>query len=321
MKLAFFLKKTSVVAVMALLLAVFITLPTAAKEINDKAGTTAFSFLKLGVGAKAVAMAGAYSAVADDPSAIHYNPAGTAYLEKRQILAGYHNYVLDIQSGFIAHTRPFMEKYTVGVFINYLNFGNFTRTNSSGEPIGEFSGGDFLFGANFSTKIYPNIAAGINIKYMHEAADGFGSDAIAADLGGLMKLHDSLTTVAIAIHNLGAVISGYTDHKDDLPMSLRIGISHSARELPIIVAIDGVLPNDNDPYANFGVEFYKFEPLYLRAGYSLFGENYKTGSSTDGWGGFSAGFGLDVRDYHISYAFMPYMDLGSSHRITISGEF
>ena len=310
---------TTLVAIMIVFIAVF-TLPATAKDINKRAGTTGFSFLKLGVGAKAVAMGGAFAAVADDPTAIYYNPAGTVRLEGRQLLAEYHNYVLDIQSGFVAYTAPLMDKYGFGAFIDYLNFGDFVRTNSSGQEMGEFSGGDFLFGLNFSTRITPALAAGVNVKYIHETADTYGSDALAADLGLHMKFGDSLTTAGLTFYNLGTVISGYSDHKDKLPMGVRGGVSHSLRELPLVIAIDGVMPNDNDPYINVGAEFYKFEPLYLRLGYSLFGENYKTGTDSNGLAGMSAGFGLSIKQYHISYAFMPYLDLGSSHRITIAGE-
>jgi len=293
----------------------------AAADINDNAGTTGFSFLKLGVGAKAVAMGGAFTALAEDPSTIYYNPAGTRFLQRRQLLAGYHNYVLDIQSGFLAHTRPVADRFGAGVFVDYLNFGDFTRTDINGVPDGEFSGGDFLLGVNGSMLVMPGLSIGINVKYMHESADGYGADAFAADIGGMFRMPDSLTSFGLSIYNLGGVVSGFTDHKDKLPMGVRAGVAHSLRELPLVVAFDGVLPNDNDPYVNVGAEFYKFEPLYIRAGYSLFGENYKTGSGSDGWGGFAAGFGLDIRDYHISYAFMPYLDLGSSHRVTISGDF
>jgi len=308
-----------------------LALPVSAKNISSRAGTTGFSFLKLGVGAKAVAMGGAFTAIADDPSAVYYNPSGTIHLKRRELLAGYHNYVLDIQSGFIAYSQPLLEKYSLGFFIDYLNFGDFTQTNINGERIGEFSGSDFLIGTNFSTKIIPELAAGINFKYMHEGISGVdiqgessnpGADAIAFDLGFHFKMPDSLTTFGFMAYNLGGIISGYSaNHKDKLPMGVRLGLSHSLRELPLRMALDGVLPNDNDPYFNIGTEFYKFEPLYLRLGYSLFGENYKTGSNSDGWGGISAGFGLDIRDYHFAYAFMPYLDLGSSHRVTISGEF
>lgn len=308
-----------------IVLMTLIAIPASAKDIHKKAGTTGFSFLKLGVGAKAVAMGGAFTGLADDPTAIYYNPAGTAFQEGRQLLAGYHNYVLDIQSGFIAHTSPLEgllpNRSAIGIFIDYLNFGNFTRMSASGVPMGEFSGGDFLIGAHFSTMITPELAAGINVKYMHEAADEYGSDALAADLGLFMKFGDSLTAAGLSFYNLGGVFSGYTDHKDKLPMGVRAGMSHSLRELPLVIAVDGILPNDNDPYVNVGTELYKFQPLYLRLGYSLFGENYKTGSGSDGWGGASAGFGLDIKEYHIAYAFMPYLDLGSSHRVTISGRF
>jgi hypothetical protein len=298
-----------------------ISLPATAFSINKNAGTTGFAFLKLGVGARAVAMGGAYTSVADDPSIIYYNPAGTIELEGKQFLAGYHNYVLDIQSGFLAHTRPMGEKLKLGLFIDYLNFGEFTRMDINGEPEGEFSGGDFLFGVNAAMRLTPALAAGASIKYIHEAADSRGADAFAADIGLYYKFGDSLTTAGLSFYNLGGVISGFTDHKDKLPMGLRGGLSHSLRELPLVIAIDGVLPNDNDAYANIGAEFFKFEPLYLRLGYSLFGDNYKTGSGSDGWGGISAGFGLDIKKYHISYAFTPYLDLGSSHRVTIAGEF
>jgi hypothetical protein len=310
--------RKAVVFAMAILI---LAAPVMAKSINKRAGTTGFSFLKLGVGAKAVAMGGAFTALADDPTAMYYNPAGLADQQGRQFLAGYHNYVLDMQSGYVAYTTSLKDSHRIGMFIDYLNFGDFTRTDVNGVPMDKFSGGDFLIGASFATRLTPALSGGFNIKYMHEAADTYGSDAFAVDLGLRMKMRDSLTTVGLSFFNLGGVFSGYTDHKDKLPMGVRGGVSHSLRELPLVIAIDGVLPNDNDPYINVGTEFYKFQPLYLRLGYSLFGENYKTGSDSDAWGGFAAGFGLDFKEYHIAYAFMPYLDLGSSHRVTISGGF
>jgi len=313
----------------ALLLAVVLLVgagPSSARDINDKAGTTGFSFLKIGVGAKAIAMGGAFTALADDPSAIYYNPGATINLENKQFLAGYHNYVLDIQSGFLAATIPFQEKYKLGFFIDYMNYGDFTRTDQYGVVSGDFSGGDFLAGANFSTRIFPELSAGLNVKLVIEYADGYSAEALAADIGFMYKFRDSLTTVGLSAYNLGFVLSGFSDgsfgeHTDDLPMGLRAGVSHSLRELPVIVALDGVLPNDNNPYLNVGLEMYRLKPLYIRAGYSTFGENYKTEANSGALAGFGFGFGLDYKTYQISYAFSPYLDLGSSHRVTVIGGF
>lgn len=295
--------------------------------IHKDVGTTGFSFLKLGVGARSVAMGGAATALADDPSAMYYNPAATIKLEDRQFLAGYHNYVLDIQSGFVAGTMPFWGDKSIGAFIDYMNYGDFTRTNSAGvvDPDdGEFSGGDFLLGINFSTPIppFPALSAGINAKFMTEMADGYSSEAFAFDLGLYYEFRDSATTAGLAVTNLGWVLSGFSsgsegEVKDDLPMALRLGVSHSLKELPLIAAIDGVYPNDNNPYINAGLEMYYFQPLYLRLGYSSFGENYKTESGGNALGGFSFGFGLDYREFQFSYGFVPYLDLGTSHRITV----
>jgi threonine dehydratase len=53
-----------------------------AAEIFEKVGTFDGQFLKIGVGARAEGMGGAFVAVADDPSAVFWNPAGIARLEE-----------------------------------------------------------------------------------------------------------------------------------------------------------------------------------------------------------------------------------------------
>ena len=43
-------------------------------------------FLKLGVGARALGMGGAFAGLADDASAAYWNPAGLAYLKTNQFM-------------------------------------------------------------------------------------------------------------------------------------------------------------------------------------------------------------------------------------------
>lgn len=315
--------------IICLALFVISGIPVNAGDINKNAGTTGFSFLKQGVGARAVSLGGAYVSLAGDPSIIYYNPAGTIYLEGRQFLAGYHNYVLDVQSGFVAASMPFKTYGNIGLFISYMNFGEFIRTDVNGivdnsDPT--FSGGDFLLGANFSRFLSPSLSAGINAKFISESAGGYSSQAVAVDFGLMYEFGDNLTNAGLSVYNLGGVLSGFSaasdlSHKDKLPMGIRAGVSHSLRELPVIVTLNGIYPNDNDLYVSAGLEFYKLQPLYLRLGYSTFGQNYKTGSDRDGLGGFAFGFGLDYKQFQISYAFTPYLDLGSSHRVTFTGGF
>ncbi|HSG99340.1 MAG TPA: hypothetical protein VLB27_04780, partial [candidate division Zixibacteria bacterium] len=85
-------------------LACILTAPPAlADENNDKVGTRAFPFLKRDVGARAASLAGAFTGLSDDESALFYNPAGLAGLEGRRALLSYQNFVAGINAGFLAY--------------------------------------------------------------------------------------------------------------------------------------------------------------------------------------------------------------------------
>ena len=49
------------------------------KDVSN-VGTTAAPFLEIGAGARAVAMGGAFTAIADDPMSLYWNPAALKYL-------------------------------------------------------------------------------------------------------------------------------------------------------------------------------------------------------------------------------------------------
>src|SRR5215468_8588160 len=56
--------------------------PVWAADVFEKVGTFDGQFLKIGIGARAAGMGGAFVAVADDPSAVFWNPAGLARLDE-----------------------------------------------------------------------------------------------------------------------------------------------------------------------------------------------------------------------------------------------
>ncbi len=83
--------------------------------IASPAGATrlAGEFMSLGAGARALGMGGAFGAVADDASAVYWNPAGIAGIQKRQALA--------------MHAEQF------GDLVNY-NFGSYVQPTSLLDP-------------------------------------------------------------------------------------------------------------------------------------------------------------------------------------------
>jgi len=293
-----------------------------ADENNSNAGTSVFDFLKIQAGARPMAMGGAFTGVADDESSLYYNPAGVTGLQGKRFIAGYHNNIFDMQSGFLGYIHPLREGQKLSLFVNYLNYGTFDRTNTDGDVIGDFSGGDLLLAGSYARDINENISLGVTIKFIYEKIDEYSATGVAFDLGGKYRRNDyGNTTLGFMIQNLGTQLSTYLDgsDKESLPLYIRGGGSTQPKGLPVLVAVDAIYPTDNDVYFSIGAELLNVRPLYVRMGWTSFGNNYKTGAGNDDLAGFSAGVGVDYRKIQFSYTVSPEGELGTSHRITFTG--
>src|SRR5437867_5242487 len=96
------LNTTSAVLI-ALLVA---TVPGSAQLIpnlgGQRAGISAFQFLKIGAGARGAALGETFIAIANDASAMYWNPAGLTQFEGNQAIAAHTWYVVDLKHEFFA---------------------------------------------------------------------------------------------------------------------------------------------------------------------------------------------------------------------------
>ncbi len=312
-----------------------------AMAINSKAGTHAYSFLKIPAGAKAPAMGGAHTGIASDAYSAYYNPAGIALVPGSEITASYNNYLSDIQGGYLSYVFNWGQRGKLGFTANYLNFGDTPKLDRDGNDLGEFGGGDLALGLTYARKwerededldpisgesytreVLTGFAFGATAKFIYEKVDEYSSDAIALDLGFLYGFMDRRTSVGVSASNLGFQLKGLSSgHQDPLPAIIRAGIGHTLKAMPFTIALDAIKPIDNDFRIGAGVNFIELEQLELRAGYNTIGEDYKTGSDSDDWGGISFGAGLKLDKFVLDYAFIPFADLGNSHRLAISSRW
>ena len=290
---------------------------------NSRVGTRAFNFLKIEVAARPVAMGGAFTGIADDESALYYNPAGIAALEGKRYILGYHNSIFDMQSGFVGYIHPLGYDKKLAIYVDYLNYGDFIRTDNTGNELGTFSGSDILMGLGFGIDFNEDFQVGAIAKLIYEKIDDYSAHGFAFDLGVRKAFDYGRTTMGIMVQNLGVQLSSFIEDADTdpLPLRFRAGLSHLPKDFPARLVGDVILPTDNDIYFAVGFEVIKTEPLFLRLGWTSFGSNYKTGASGEDIGGFSAGFGLKYKNMNISYAVSPQAELGTSHRITLTGGF
>lgn len=171
-------------------------------------GTRAAEFLTIPVGPRGVAMGGAFSAAADDISAIYWNPAGLGFLDKKEIFLTVIERPLDIRYSYGAVAVPLWDQRLVlGAFLSVLNSGDQEiTTETQPEGTGAFySAYSLSAGGAVSYNFSDRFSAGLVIKNVHEDIFGLTQDAIAFDLG--TNYHEELFGVpvrlAFTLTNLG----------------------------------------------------------------------------------------------------------------------
>lgn len=308
----------------------FIGLNNSGKGANSKTGTTGYQFLKIGIGARAIAMGGAFVGLSDDESALYYNPAGLLAIERRAVTTSYVNYIADIQSGFIGYVHSIASNRRLGTALNYFNYGNFIGLDKSGLLTGDFTSVDLAFSVAYAVQLKSGVQVGFAPRWVYEKIENYSSTGLMTDLGWLYKFKDGRTQVGMLVQNIGFQLSGLTSsHKDGVPWSVRIGFSHRLHGLPLVFDADIIKPSDNDIFLNLGTEFTKLEPVRLRLGWSSFGSELRTADGENKTlTGIAGGFGVRFpgpagrqQSFQVDYAFVPYADLGSVHRVTVGARF
>jgi Type IX secretion system protein PorV len=175
-------------------------------------GVRAAEFLTIPIGARAIGMGSAYSAVADDISSIWWNPAGLGFLENSQVMFTVVDYTMDYNYSYLAGATPVADgRVVLGCFLGYMNYPQMEITTVS-QPNGTgsyFNAYDFQMGGSLAYTFSDRFMAGINVKYVHQDVfNNISGNAFAIDAGGIYHttLMNREVKFAFAIQNLGTNI-------------------------------------------------------------------------------------------------------------------
>ena len=284
--------------------------------VAGAAGTASGAFLKLGVGARNVAM-GETGAAESGIYSLYWNPAGLSNIETVTVSFMHALWLDGITFQQAAYAQR-MEPCAVGISATYLSMPAIDKYDRTGvKQNSTYTPTDmalaFSLARNFET-----VPVGATIKFISSSIDDKTAMAVAADVGACYDIAysgaEKKIRLGLAVQNIGTPMKFETE-SFPLPLNVKLGAACSASDHTVI-ALDLNKAVDSDVTAHVGAEY----ALQLGGSSSLAGRlGYKTNARwSEGLTGITAGIGISINRLGLDYAFVPYGDLDTTHRISIS---
>lgn len=217
-----------------------------------QAGQATALFLVINPGARQGGMGEAGVALANDATAIYWNPGGLAFQydnpdvdKPREVTLMHVNWLPQFNLSDLYYDYGAARMYLpnigmVGLAVQFINYGENIWTDTEGIRLGSFSSNEIAVTASYAVKAKSNVGIGVNLKYVYsnlappkvtvsnERAGGRGT-TFAVDIGVLyLPKFAPRLRLGLNISNIGPKIT-YIDKKqaDPIPTNLRLGLAYA----------------------------------------------------------------------------------------------
>jgi hypothetical protein len=314
----------------------------------SKRGSAAAAMLNIGIGARAEALGGAFVAIADDPSALYWNPAGITQIRYVSLQVTKTNWFADTDFSSLDLVVP-LQSFggAIGFHLAMLDYGeNPVRTVFRPEGTGEmYSASDFVAGLYFAMGITDRVSTSLGVKYFKQSIWHVSGSAIGFDLSILfqtplqgLKLGGTISNLGPEFGLSGRDLTNIMDvdgrkpiflNNDNVPINLatetyplpllfRFGIAYqyALNDMnTLTIATNLNHPSNNVETVDIGLEAKIFDVFYLRGGYqSLFSDTAENGLTLGAGINYKI---LDVATFIVDYSWSDWGVLSSVNRFSI----
>jgi hypothetical protein len=219
---------------------------------NTNAVSTGVPFLLIGPNSRNGGIGESGTALADDATAMHWNPSGLAFQKNGTEINFTHSPWLaglgigDLFYDYVAGRKYFKSlNGTIGASLTYLNIGEIVFTDEAGrtDPSKNYKAYEMAFALGYGTQVSKSVGLGIVARFIYSrlsivqtnnTEQGTGTAyATSFDLSTLWKPQGGPKflkkrfSLGVNLSNLGPKIS-YVDkaQADPIPTQLRLGIAY-----------------------------------------------------------------------------------------------
>jgi len=281
----------------------------------------------IGAGVRPLGMGGAFTALADDENALFYNPAGLGFLEGLRF-GSFYEPRFGASFGDLA-----LVGRNFGLGLIFFNLGGIDQRDAHDNPVDE---GTFNYGSSgtigatgvkledlpFQLGLPKGLALGLTAKlYQVSTLESGNGSGLALDLGllwaqqefqiGSLPLELGLGATAENLLSLG--VKYKNKHVDPWKMNLRLGAAVTARDLTLALDLE------TKGTVHLGAEY-----LFKGIGLERFGLGalaLRVGGFTQGGLVLTFGLGIQLKNFHLDYAFVAYPQAPDTQRLSFAAEF
>jgi hypothetical protein len=267
------------------------------------------AFLTYGAGARAIGMGRAFTGIADDATALYWNPGGLTGMRQNQALFQFATLIDGSTYQYLGygHLLPYIG--TLGFGLLMLNQGEAEGRNELNEVTSSFSNRQLGVLLGFGADLTPQLAAGGTLKMINQTFNNLSGTGFGLDLGLMYRVLPMLN-LGLSFQNLLAPSITLKSAAETYPMNMTFGVGALFFEDRLKVDLDLSKNTEQDSLKpRFGFEMAPvpdLRDLFVRAGID----------DTE----IAVGAGYGYQGFQLDYA-LGFQTVEMMHKVTLSYGF